>query len=316
MKHVLVAGGAGFIGSHLTARLLELDLQVSCVDNFSTSDGSTLARHRGDARFDLAEADITSQVNVPATVDTIFNLASPASPADYMRLPIETMAAGSVGTLNLCRAAVKNNARLIMASTSEVYGDPTVHPQPESYFGNVNPVGPRAVYDESKRFGEALVASFHRQYELNAGIVRLFNCYGPNMRVGDGRAVPTFIEQALANVPLTVAGEGDQTRSLCYVDDIVDGLIRFARSVHRGPLNLGNPEEVRILDLAREIIDITGSTSEVLFIPSLEDDPRRRLPDISMASRLLGWRPAVSRLVGLRRTIAAIRSGTGGHVSS
>ncbi|WSQ14937.1 GDP-mannose 4,6-dehydratase [Streptomyces sp. NBC_01231] len=308
MTNILIAGGAGFIGSHLTGRYLSMGHRVVCLDNFLTGNRANLSDHTLDDRLEVVEHDVTMPFIGPEDVEVVIHLASPASPLDYLRLPIETLGAGSLSTFHLLDAAVSAGARFVMASTSEVYGDPVVHPQPESYWGHVNPVGPRSVYDEAKRFSEALTMAYRRHRSADAGIVRIFNCYGPNMRSDDGRAVPTFIRQALAGEPLTVAGDGSQTRSLCYVDDIVEGIVRFTESGGGGPANLGNPEEVSMLELAEEIIAITGSTSSVEFVERPRDDPERRLPDITLARNKLGWEPKVTRADGLARAIEWFRN--------
>ncbi|MGP3969783.1 UDP-glucuronic acid decarboxylase family protein [Streptomyces sp. 6N223] len=307
MATLLITGGAGFLGSHLTAHYLSMGHRVLCVDNFLTGTRANLAEYVSNDRLEVIEHDVTLPFSRAGDVDVIVHLASPASPPDYLRLPIETLGAGSLGTFHLLDAAVSAGARFVMASTSEVYGDPAVHPQPESYWGNVNPIGPRSVYDEAKRFSEALTAAYRRHRGADAGIVRIFNCFGPKMRGDDGRAVPTFIRQALAGEPLTVAGDGSQTRSLCYVDDIVEGIVRFTESGDGGPVNLGNPEEVSMLELAEEIIAITGSASSVEFVERPPDDPERRLPDIALARNELGWEPKVTRADGLARVIEWFR---------
>ncbi|GAQ57971.1 UDP-glucuronic acid decarboxylase family protein [Streptomyces acidiscabies] len=303
MENILITGGAGFIGSHLVERYLETGHRVVCIDNFLTGSRENIGAHENNPALEVIEHDVTVPFDSPEAVSVVIHLASPASPIDYLRFPVETLGAGSLGTLNALNLAMSMNARFVLASTSEVYGDPAVHPQPESYWGNVNPIGPRSVYDEAKRFGEALTMAFRRHRDTNAGIVRIFNCFGPRMRLFDGRAVPTFIRQALGKEPLTVAGDGSQTRSLCYVDDIVEGIFQFAKSDGSGPLNLGNPEEVSMLDLAKEVIHLTGSPSHVEFIGRPQDDPERRLPDITAAKGALAWEPRVTRADGLARTI-------------
>ncbi|MDT0441367.1 NAD-dependent epimerase/dehydratase family protein [Streptomyces johnsoniae] len=308
MAQVLVTGGAGFVGAHLTARFLGMGHRVLCVDNFLTGSRANLTEYLSDDRLEVIEHDVTAPFTWPESIDVVVHLASPASPRDYLRFPIETLGAGSLGTFHLLDAAVSAGARFVMASTSEVYGDPAVHPQPETYWGNVNPIGPRSVYDEAKRFSEAMTTAYRRHRDADAGIVRIFNCFGPKMRTHDGRAVPTFIRQALAGEPLTVAGDGSQTRSLCYVDDIVEGIARFTESGHGGPVNLGNPDEVSMLELAEEIIAITGSTSSVEFVERPADDPERRLPDIAVARNALGWEPKVTRAEGLARAIEWFRN--------
>jgi len=298
----LVAGGAGFIGAHLCRRLLEDGVEVRCVDSLLTGRRENVDALAG-PRFTFVQHDITDPLP-PVEVEYVVHLASPASPRDYAAHPIEALRAGAVGTFHLLELARRAGARFVLASTSEVYGDPLVHPQREDYWGNVNPVGPRSVYDEAKRFAEAATMAYHRHYGLDTGIGRIFNTYGPLMRADDGRAVPTFIVQALRGEPLTVHGDGSQTRSLCYVADLVEGLVRLMRSPAHEPVNLGNPEELTILELARLVLELTGSRSPITFVPAPPDDPRVRRPDISRARALLGWQPAVPVREGLRRTIA------------
>lgn len=310
---IVVTGGAGFVGSHLCARLVAEGHDVLCLDNLVTGSADNVADLADAAHgsFRLDVVDVSDSAAVQETVrrhgservDVVLDLASPASPIDYLEIPIETLKAGSYGTFSALDVAREHGARFVLASTSETYGDPQVHPQPESYWGNVNPVGPRAVYDEAKRFAEAATMAYRRTYGVNTGIVRIFNTFGPRMRAHDGRAIPTFVRQALAGEPVTVAGDGSQTRSLCYVDDLVDGLCRMATSEHAGPVNLGNPEEISMLDLARWIVELTGSSSDVAFIERPVDDPAVRRPDITLAGELLGWSPAVPVEQGLRQTI-------------
>ncbi len=302
----VVTGGAGFIGSHLCERLLAEGCAVWCVDNLVTGSRANVAHLAGDPRFHFVEADVTRPDGldcVPGRVDLVLHLACPASPADYLRLPIETLDAGSGGTRTALELARLDGARFLLASTSEVYGDPLEHPQHERYWGNVNPIGPRSVYDESKRFAEALVSAYRRTYGTDTSIVRIFNTYGPRMRAGDGRAVPTFIRQALDGEPLTVAGDGGQTRSLTYVDDTVDGVVALAASGHPGPVNIGGTDETTMLELARRIVDLTGSASTVAFVDRPADDPARRRPDTAAARRQLGWSPRVDCAEGLKRTV-------------
>ncbi|ASO19592.1 dTDP-glucose 4,6-dehydratase [Actinoalloteichus hoggarensis] len=307
IERALVTGGAGFVGSHLDELLLARGCEVVVLDDFSTAAADTVAELRARAGVELIRHDVTEPFVVPGRLDVVFHLASPASPPDYLRLPIETLRAGALGTAHALDVAVRAGARFVLASTSEVYGDPEVHPQPEDYRGCVNPIGPRSVYDEAKRYAEALTAAYRRERGANTGIARLFNTYGPRMRAQDGRAVPTFVRQALAGEPLTVAGSGTQTRSLCYVDDTVRGLLALAVSDVPGPVNLGNPEELTVRDLAdavRAAAGVTAGTSAgVTFVDAAEDDPRRRCPDISLARRELGWRPQVGLAEGLTRTI-------------
>jgi dTDP-glucose 4,6-dehydratase len=299
----VVAGGAGFLGSHLCERLLQRGTEVVCVDNFSTGRPENIAHLTSNSGFELVEHDITAPFDVSGEVDVVFNLASPASPLDYLRLPVQTLDAGSSGTRHALELARRKNARFLLASTSEVYGDPLEHPQRESYWGNVNPIGPRSVYDEAKRFSEALTTAYRKHRGVDASIVRIFNCYGPRMRMQDGRAVPTFIRQALCAEPLTVAGDGTRTRSLCYVSDTVDGILSLAGSGHPGPVNIGGSEEMTILDLAVMIRGISGSASEIRFMDAPVDDPVRRKPDTTLAREVLGWEPKVELRNGLQRTI-------------
>ncbi len=300
---VLVAGGAGFIGCWLCEALLDRGDEVICVDNYVTGTTENIQHLEGRTGFTAIRHDICDPFQPDESVDAVFNLASPASPVDYFRLPLETMRVGSIGTENLLKIAESNSARYLQASTSEVYGDPDVHPQREEYTGNVNPIGPRAVYDEAKRYGEAIVSSYRRDRSLSTTIVRIFNTYGPRMRLRDGRVIPALGTQALRGEPLTVHGEGQQTRSFCYVSDMVAGLIRAMDAGQPGPINLGNPGEYTILELARIIVELTGSSSEIRFEPRLEDDPRRRCPDISRAQQLLGWEPQVALAEGLKITL-------------
>jgi dTDP-glucose 4,6-dehydratase len=302
-RRALVTGGAGFLGSHLCERLVEEGWSVVCIDSLLTGDDDNLATLRGHAAFTYLRHDITERFDVDGPVDMVLHMASPASPVDYLRLPIETLRVGAIGTLNALELAREKTARFILTSTSETYGDPLVHPQPETYWGNVNPVGPRSVYDEAKRYAEAATMAYHRQLGLGIGIARIFNTYGPRMRLSDGRAVPTFIRQALTGEPLTIHGEGLQTRSLCYVDDLIDGLYRLSISAEVGPMNLGNPEEVTIAQLAELIRESAGSRSQIEFLERPTDDPERRRPDISLAQRALGWQPRVPLADGLRRTL-------------
>jgi dTDP-glucose 4,6-dehydratase len=312
-RRAVIAGGAGFLGSHLCERLLLDEYEVICVDNFLTGRQENVEALFGLGKFSVDDHDITQDLRIPGPVDVVFHLASPASPIDYLRFPIQTLKAGSTGTLHTLDLAQEKNARYVLASTSEVYGDPLVHPQPESYWGNVNPIGPRSVYDEAKRFAESATTAYRRTNGVATSIVRIFNTYGPRMRKDDGRAVPTFVEQALSGKALTVAGDGSQTRSLCYVDDLVDGLVRMAASGLPGPVNLGNPHEVSMLTLAREICDLAASGSPIAFVARPEDDPQVRRPDISLARDTLGWSPSVPREEGLRRTIAWFRDSADGY---
>jgi dTDP-glucose 4,6-dehydratase len=308
-KRIAVLGGAGFLGSHLCERLLaDGAASVVSVDNLVTGSEVNLARVRAQPRFREIRHDICEPIEVEGSLDYVFNLASPASPIDYAQLPIETLRVGSRGTENGLELARRKGAVFFQASTSEVYGDPLVHPQDESYWGNVNPVGPRAVYDESKRYGEALVAAYRRSRGLSVRIVRIFNTYGPRMRLEDGRVVPAFVAQALAGKDFTVFGDGRQTRSFCYVNDLVDGFVRLALSDVEDPVNLGNPEEMTILQFAEAVRSVAGGGGRIVHLPLPEDDPQRRRPDIRRARELLGWEPRTSLVDGLRETIAYFRA--------
>ncbi|MEW2636155.1 NAD-dependent epimerase/dehydratase family protein [Streptomyces sp. NPDC048389] len=309
-KHAVVTGGAGFVGSHLCTALLDSGAAVTCVDDFTTGRPENISGLRDRPGFELVRASVCEPFTVDRPPDLVLHFASPASPADYLRLPLHTMETGSLGTRNALALAHESGARFLLASTSEVYGDPQQHPQNERYRGNVNPVGPRSVYDEAKRFGEALTTAQADAHGTDTGIVRLFNTYGPRMRGHDGRAVPTFISQALAGEPLTVTGDGHQTRSLCYVDDTVRGILAAAAHGLRGPVNIGNPTEITMLDLARLVVELTGSTSEVRFIERPTDDPAVRCPDITLARDKLEWEPRVSAEEGLLRTIDWFRAHT------
>lgn len=304
---VVVTGGAGFLGSHLCTSFVEAGHDVVCLDNFLTGDPDNVAHLLQNPAFRLIRADVTDYIHVVGDVDLVLHFASPASPIDYLELPIETMKVGSLGTLHALGLAKERGARFVLASTSEAYGDPQVHPQPETYWGHVNPVGPRGVYDEAKRFGEALTLAYRNTHDVNSGIVRIFNTFGPHMRMRDGRAIPNFIRQSLEGDPITIAGDGTQTRSVCYVDDLIRGISKFAMTDHAGPVNIGNPNEVSILDLATWIRDLVGSSSPIEFIERPQDDPTVRRPDISLARELLGWEPEVSVEDGLQRTIAWFR---------
>lgn len=304
----LVAGGAGFIGSHLCEYLLSRDVSVVCLDNLVTGRRGNIEHLAQDRRFRFILQDITRALRVRGRVDVVFNLASPASPRDYLALPLETLAVGSTGTRNLLELARAGSAVFVQASTSEVYGDPCVHPQPETYWGNVNPVGVRSVYDESKRFSEALVMAYHRSYAMPTRIARIFNTYGPRMKLDDGRVVPNLIHEALTGRPLTIYGRGRQTRSFCYVSDMVEGLFRLAGCADPRPVNLGNPTEFSILQFARLVQRLVGSRSPLRFEPLPADDPRQRRPDIRRARRLLGWSPKVDIERGLEVTIEWFRS--------
>lgn len=303
-----MTGGAGFLGSHVCERLLTHGRSVLALDNFSTGRPSNVEHLLSHEHFRLVRTDVTDYVHVPGPVDEILHLASPASPLDYLRLPIQTLKVGAIGTMHILGLAKEKGARVLLASTSETYGDPQVHPQPEDYWGHVNPVGPRGVYDEAKRYAEALTMAYRRAHGVNTGIARIFNTYGPRMRPDDGRAIPTFMRQALAGEPLTVAGDGSQTRSVCYVDDLVEALLRLLESDHAGPMNLGNPEELPVRVLAERIREISGSSSPLTFIARPEDDPTVRQPDITLARTVLGWEPAVTLEDGLSRTLSWFRS--------
>ncbi len=303
----LVSGGAGFLGSHLCDRLLEDGGEVVVVDNLSTGRSSNLAHLSGSGSFRLIEHDICEPLECPERFDLVFNLASPASPRDYLAAPVETLMAGAAGTRNMLDLALRDGAVFVHASTSEAYGDPQVHPQPESYWGNVNPVGPRAVYDESKRFAEALTMAYHRKHGVRTRLTRLFNVYGPRMKRSDGRVLPAFLDQLLRGEPLTVFGEGTQTRCFCYVSDAVDGIIRLAHSRETSPVNIGSPEELTVMELACLVQKVAGRNCGIRYEPLPQDDPKRRWPDIRKASRVLGWRPQVSLEEGIQRTLNAFR---------
>jgi dTDP-glucose 4,6-dehydratase len=305
----VVTGGAGFLGSHVCERLLNEGWEVVCYDSLLTGSAENLLGQLGHERFRFEPYDVTNYIHVDGTVDWVLHLASPASPRDYLEHPIHTLKVGAIGTLRALGLAKLHGAGFLLASTSEVYGDPEVHPQPETYWGNVNPIGPRGVYDEAKRYAEAMAMAYHRAHGVPVKIARIFNTYGPRMRRHDGRAVPTFIDQALTGEPVTVHGDGSQTRSLCYVDDLIDGLWRLLVSdVLGSPVNIGNPEEVTVLELARSIMQITGSHSDVVFAERPVDDPEVRCPDISLATARLAWAPKVSLREGLQRTIDWARS--------
>jgi dTDP-glucose 4,6-dehydratase len=312
MPTCLVTGGAGFLGSHLCDYLLERGNRVICVDNFDTGSLRNIAHlKRDDFRF--MHVDITSHFEVDEDVDFVYHMASPASPIDYARLPLHTLKVGAYGTHNALGLAKFKRARFMLASTSEVYGDPLVHPQPETYWGNVNPIGPRGVYDEAKRYAEALTMAYFRQQGVDTCIVRIFNSYGPRMRPNDGRAIPTFLSQALADRPLTVFGDGSQTRSFCYVDDLVRGLVALAESDVHDPVNIGNPNEMTLLEMAQTVLELTESRSEIVFEALPVDDPQVRQPDITRARDLLGWEPQVELREGLTKTIEHRMSELGGE---
>ena len=304
----VVTGGAGFLGSHLSDRLLAEGHRVICLDNLITGNVANIEHLSGNKSYRFIKHDVTEYIHLPGEVDYIFHFASPASPIDYLELPIQTLKVGALGTHKALGLARAKKATFVLASTSEVYGDPLVHPQNESYWGNVNPVGPRGVYDEAKRFAEAMTMAYHRYHGVNTKIVRIFNTYGPRMRPNDGRVVPAFIDQALKHRPITAFGDGRQTRSFCYVSDLIDGIYRLAMSRETGPINIGNPKEMTVLQLAREVIKITGSRSKIVFKPLPEDDPKVRQPDITLARKLLKWEPNVSLDKGLPRTIDYFKS--------
>ncbi|MDX6633210.1 MAG: dTDP-glucose 4,6-dehydratase [Solirubrobacterales bacterium] len=302
MSRCIVTGGAGFLGSHLCEQLLERGHEVVCIDNLDTGSLKNIA-HLRDQGFEFINQDLTEYVEVDGEVDFIYHLASPASPIDYARLPLHTLKVGSYGTHHMLGVAKRKRSRFLLASTSEVYGDPQIHPQTEDYWGHVNPIGPRGVYDEAKRYAEALTMAYHRQQGVNTCIVRIFNTYGSRMRPHDGRAIPTFLRQALQDKPITVFGDGSQTRSFCYVDDLIEGLILLMESDAHLPVNIGNPVEKSLLELAETVIEVTGSRSEIVFEALPIDDPQIRQPDISRAKQLLGWEPKVELRDGLKQTI-------------
>ena len=305
MSTSVVTGGAGFLGSHLCEALLAKNHRVICVDNLETGSLANIEHLRSDS-FVFQPHDLTQHVEIAEPVDFVYHLASPASPIDYLRLPLQTLKVGSYGTHNALGLAKVKRARFLLASTSEVYGDPQVHPQPETYWGHVNPIGPRGVYDEAKRYAEALTMAYHRQQGVDTAIVRIFNTYGPRMRPHDGRAIPTFIRQALEEKPLTVFGSGAQTRSFCFVTDLVRGLILLAESGEHLPVNIGNPAEMTLLELAEAVVRATGSSSQIVFEALPVDDPQVHQPDITRAEQILGWAPEIELDEGLRRTLASL----------
>lgn len=307
MPRAVVTGGAGFLGSHLCRSLLARGWDVVAIDNLLTGRVRNVEELFTDTRFTFVEHDVTNFVHVEGDVDAVLHFASPASPADYLEHPIKTLKVGSLGTHNTLGLAKAKGARFLLASTSEVYGDPLVHPQPETYWGNVNPIGPRGVYDEAKRFAEAMTLAYHRYHGLDVRIVRIFNTYGPRLRPGDGRVVSNFLVQAMDGKALTVFGDGRQTRSFCYVDDEVRGILALLEGDHVGPVNIGNPGEFTMLELADAVREVTGSESEIVFEPLPVDDPGRRRPDITLARQLLGWEPEVDLREGLARTLAWYR---------
>ena len=309
-ERVLITGGAGFIGSHLCDHFLKRGFEVLCIDNLLTGSADNVAHIRNRA-FTFIDLDVTNYIYVEGPIDYILHFASPASPKDYLDLPIQTLKVGSLGTHKALGLAKAKKAAFLLASTSEVYGDPLEHPQKETYWGNVNPVGPRGVYDEAKRFAEALTVAYRTAHGVDTKIVRIFNTYGPRMRLADGRAIPNFMSQALRGRPLTVFGDGSQTRSFCYIDDLVDGIYRLLMSRHAGPVNIGNPRELTLNEMARRVIALTGSKSRIVHRPLPTDDPKVRQPDIRLARKLLGWEPKVGLDQGLRRTIAYFRARIG-----
>ncbi len=303
-KRVLITGGCGFLGSHLCDRYLKEGYRVICMDNLLTGSANNIAHLIGNEDFEFIKHDVTNFIYVPGDLDLVLHFASPASPIDYLEMPIQTLKVGSLGTHKALGLAKEKNARFLLASTSEVYGDPLVHPQKEAYWGNVNPIGSRGVYDEAKRFAEAITMAYQRYHGLETRIVRIFNTYGTRMRLKDGRALPTFMRQALKGNPITVFGDGSQTRSFTYVDDLVDGIYRLSQSDENEPVNIGNPQEVTILEFAKEVIELTGSKSEIVHEELPDDDPKVRQPDITKAKRVLDWEPRVDRKEGLRKTLA------------
>ena len=304
----LITGGAGFLGSHLCDYLMEKGHDVICIDNLLTGSSENIEHCIGNPKFTFIKHNVSEYIYIEGEIDNVLHFASPASPLDYLKLPIQTLKVGSLGTLNAIGVAKDKKARFLLASTSEVYGDPLVHPQPEDYWGNVNPVGPRGVYDEAKRFAEAMVMAYHRSHGVDTRIVRIFNTYGSRMRINDGRALPAFISQALNGEDLTVFGDGSQTRSFCYVSDLVEGIYRLLVSDVTDPVNIGNPTEIKLIDVAKEIVEMTGSKSKIIFKPLPIDDPKYRQPDITKAEKLLSWAPEVSRTDGLKKTIEYFRS--------
>jgi dTDP-glucose 4,6-dehydratase len=308
MQVAVVTGGAGFLGSHLCDALLADGMRVICMDNLITGNVANIEHLAGNDAFTFIKHDVTEYIYLPGEVDVIFHFASPASPIDYLELPIQTLKVGALGTHKALGLARAKQARFVLASTSEVYGDPLVHPQQESYWGNVNPVGPRGVYDEAKRFAEAMTMAYHRYHGVDTKIVRIFNTYGPRMRAKDGRVIPAFVNQALHGEPLTVFGDGGQTRSFCYVSDLIRGIISLSRSPETGPVNIGNPREMTVLQLAQKVCEMTDSRSEIVHRPLPEDDPKVRQPDIGQAKALLGWEPCVALDEGLPHVIDYFRA--------
>ncbi|HNL84044.1 MAG TPA: SDR family oxidoreductase [Chitinophagales bacterium] len=310
-KRVLITGAAGFLGSHLCDRFMAEGYHVIGMDNLITGNIKNIEHLFPSKDFEYYHHDVSRFVHVPGKLDYILHFASPASPIDYLKMPIQTLKVGSLGTHNLLGLAKEKKARMLIASTSEVYGDPTVHPQPEEYWGNVNPIGPRGVYDEAKRFQEAITMAYHNFHGLETRIVRIFNTYGPRMRLDDGRALPAFMSQALNNEDITVFGDGSQTRSFCYVSDLVDGIYRLLLSDYHLPVNIGNPQEISLLDFAEEIIKLTGTKSKIIYQPLPKDDPKQRQPDITKAKEILGWQPRIDRSEGLKITLEYFRDELG-----
>ncbi len=308
MKRAVVTGGAGFLGSHLCDKLIENNIEVVCVDNLLTGDVANIEHLFGNEKFKFIKHDVTNFIHVPGNVDYVLHFASPASPIDYLKLPIQTLKVGSLGTHKALGLAKEKGARFLLASTSEVYGDPAINPQHEEYWGNVNPVGPRGVYDEAKRFAEAMTMAYNRYHGVETRIVRIFNTYGPRMRLDDGRALPAFVSQALRGEDITVFGDGSQTRSFCYVDDLIDGIYKLLLSDEVLPVNIGNPDEVTIKQFAEEVLELTNSESKIVYKELPVDDPKVRRPDISKAKQVLGWEPKVSRREGLLKTIEYFKS--------
>jgi dTDP-glucose 4,6-dehydratase len=301
--HALVTGGAGFVGSHLCERLLSEGYHVLCMDNLRTGSLENVAHLEGDADFEYVDHDVSAYINVPGELDEVYHFASPASPADFERIPIPILKVGALGTHNALGLALAKGARFVLASSSEVYGDPLVHPQREEYWGNVNPIGIRGVYDEAKRYAESITFAYHRHHKVETRIVRIFNTYGPRMRSEDGRMIPNFISQALSGRPLTVYGDGSQTRSIQYVDDLIEGTFRLTRSQESRPVNIGNPREYTVGEVARMVIELSGSESEIVYEPLPADDPKRRCPEIGRAREVLGWEPEVGAREGLKKTL-------------
>lgn len=302
MKRILITGGAGFLGSHLCDRFINEGYYVIAMDNLITGDMKNIEHLMPNKNFEFYHHDVSKYIHIPGKLDYILHFASPASPIDYLKIPIPTLKVGSLGTHNCLGLALAKGARMLIASTSEVYGDPLVHPQNEDYWGNVNPVGPRGVYDEAKRFQEAMTMAYHTFHGVETRIVRIFNTYGPRMRLNDGRALPAFVGQALRGEDITIFGDGSQTRSFCYVDDLIEGIYRLLMSDYTQPVNIGNPDEISILDFAKEIIELTGTDQKIVFHDLPKDDPKQRKPDITRAKELLGWEPKVSRKEGLKIT--------------